>query len=299
MPATLRDLIDETLAQLHSWTGEQEQYATLTAGIDTDDLVMQVDDVSYLSRGLIEIDSELIAVASVSQTSNLLTAPAWGRAQQASVAAAHVAGSKVTLNPRHPRARVMTVINEVLASLYPDLYAVKTDLSQKAISTRLTYQLPTDCVQVLGVHWETTGPTQMWAPIRRWEIDRKAATSDFPTGVSINLLDSMTPGRTIKFTYRAEPAQFAAEADVLTTKTGLPESCRDLLVWGAAGRLLMALEPMRLQQDAVEESNRSNLVPPGSASAAGRAALQMFQLRLEQERSKLAHLYPPVAHLTR
>jgi hypothetical protein len=252
-----------------------------------------------VSRGLIEIDSELLYVDSVNTTTNTVTLYPWGRGQQGSTAAAHADDAKVTISPRFPRHRVKTVINEVIRSLYPSLFGVATYTGLDAVSTRLTYELPAATRSIISVSWQLTGPSEAWYPLHRWRLDRNADTSEFTSGVSLDILQPMTPGQTIKVVYRKEPSELSAESDNFATVTGLQESARDVVVWGALAHLLPALEFARLHSDAVEQSDRQRLLQPGSASAAARQALQMHTLRLEQERLKLAQLYPPTSHLTR
>lgn len=295
---TFGGIADEVVAYLHGFTADQEQHATLSAGIDTDDLVLQVTDAKVVTRGLCQLDDELIWVESVNTATNLLTVPAWGRAQQGSTAAAHLAGAKLTVQPRFPRHRVKSVINDVIRSVYPTLFGVGTDVSNTVSSVRQTYPLPADARTIISVSYDSIGPSETWVPVRRYRVDRSADSTDFPTGGSLDIYDPMSPGRRIKVVYRKEPDALSAEADEFTT-SGLPASSADLVVWGALARLLPAVEMSRLQTDAVEQSDRQRLVQPGSANSASRQAMQMFALRLEAEAQKLSLRYPTTAHLTR
>lgn len=298
MTTTFGDMTDEVIAYLHGFTSDQEQHTTLTAGIDSDDLVFQVKNARSLSRGVAQLGDELIWVESVDVSTNLVVVPDWGRGYQGSTAAAHLAGSQVTAQPTFPRHRVKRVLNDVIRSLYPALFAVSTDTSNTVSSVKTTYPLPAGARSIISVSYDATGPSEAWVPVKTYRMDKSADTTDFPSGVSLDILSWMSPGRRIKVVYRKEPSVLDAEAD-LFTETGLPTSASDVVVWGALSRLLPAIEMSRLQSDAVEQSDRQRLVQPGSANAASRQALQMFTIRLEQEREKLMLHYPLTAHLTR
>lgn len=298
MAATFSDLVDEIIGKLQGFTADQGQYCTLETAIDADDLVLEVDDATQLNVGLVEIDSELIYVSAVNRTANSATIPAWGRGQQGTTAAAHSFGARISTAPRFPRHRVKAVINQVVRSTFPDLFQVKVTTLAASAGT-LTYELPSDVRSIVSVSWSVPGSSDLWWPVKRYRLNRNANSTAFDTGVSLDILEPMTPGRTVQVAYRAEPAELSSESDVFTTTTGLQESCRDLVGWGALAQLLPALEFARLNTDSIEQSDRQRLVQPGSASAAARQALQMYSLRLEQERQKLQVLNPATAHLTR
>lgn len=298
MAATFGDLTEEVIAYLHGFTGDAEQVTSLSVGITSTATSFTVTDPTSVSNGLVEIGEELVRVVGVNQATSTVTVPPWGRGQQASVPAAHSAGVRVTNSPRFPRSRVKTVINEVIVGMYPDLFGVVTDTTLTASPSRHTYSLPADVRSIVSISWDSNGPSGAWVPVNRYRLDRSAATSEYPNGVSVDILTPMDPGRTIKVVYRRALTPLSADADLLTA-TGLLDSARDVVVWGALAQLLPALEFSRLQNTTVEQSDRSRLVQPGSANSAARNALQMHSLRLGQERLKLLQTYPTTVHQTR
>jgi hypothetical protein len=62
-------------------------------------------------------------------------------------------------------------------------------------------------------------------------------------------------------------------------------------VYGACWRLIPAYEAARLQQTAIEATERAELVPTGSASKASQYYYNLYQTRLEEERDRLFRLY--------
>jgi len=73
------DLIDETALSLTGYTNRQDQATYLTAPMSATDLTFTVADGTVLTRGLVEIDDELIWVDSFDRTSNVATIPSYGR----------------------------------------------------------------------------------------------------------------------------------------------------------------------------------------------------------------------------
>ena len=244
-----------------------------------------------------QIDDELLWVSKVDTQANQLTVPAWGRAQLGSTAAAHSSGVVVLNDPDYPNARMRVLVNEVVGEIYPQIFQVKTT-EFTSVSTEVTYGLPADCDEVMGVSWQTVGPSQMWAPMQRWDFSVNADTTAFPTGRSIDIFEASTPGRTIKVTYRAPIGTFVNDTDTLAS-VGLRDSSRDVLVYGVCARALAMLEAARLQSKAVQTTMRDQLVPNGTATQASRAMYQLYQSRLQNEAQALNVLYPTTIHFTR
>lgn len=293
---TLADLVEETIAHLNSFTEHTEQAATLAANVSvtTGGIAVSVDDVSGLSRGYIEIDRELIYVSSVDTTASTVTVPAWGRGQQGSTAATHTSGARILKSPRWPRARVTRVINEVIGSVYPKLFAVKIDETQTVNSAVVTYPLPAAARRILGISWSYSGLSSYWYDVSGWRVDMSADTTQFPTGKSVSILDPMEPGRTIKIVYEAAPGSLVNESDDFAATTSLQETVSDAICLGAASRLIVGAELARVQPNSIEQSERAQIIQGGVSLNASKYLYGLFQQRLEEERERLFDLYPPM-----
>ena len=68
--------------------------------------------------------------------------------------------------------------------------------------------------------------------------------------------------------------------------TGYPDRYTDLVIYGTCMRLLPAMESARLQQQAVEATERATLVPPASAARAAQLYASLYQQRLQEERDQ-------------
>jgi hypothetical protein len=287
---TFDGLLARIRQQAMGYAKDQSAVGELAASMAAGDTSFTADvgTVTALSRGLVEIDDELILVKSYDRTSGVVQVmgAANGRGAEGTVAASHGIHSLVTADPRFPRARMKEAVNDVLQALYPTLVVFDT-VEITNISVVYEYGMPADALDVWAVSNQTVGPTQVWTQGRNYKFVPTADTAAFPTGKSIQLFDSVTPGRTMFVKYAKAPSPLANGSDDFATVTGLPERCVDLVVWGACARLLPAYEAARLQQTSVESTERAALVPPGSALKGAQYYLAMYQQRLAEERARL------------
>lgn len=291
---TFRQLVDQVHSMLHSSTGLQEQIAALTTGINASDVTVALSNTSGFSKGITEIDDELIYASSVDATA--LTLPAFGRGFRGTTAATHSSGAMVTYDPTFPRFDIKQAINQVLEAVYPTLYQIKSTTFTFS-GPQAAYPLPTDCDGVVKVIWEAVGPSKYWPTVATWDFE---TNSEVANGNAISIGEYVMPGRTVKVLYKAKFTQFAADADTFAT-VGFPESGIDVLLYGAASKLIRFLAPARLQLGSVENLSRSG-VGIVTASDAGTVANQlyaMYQQRLQEERRRLLNLNQPQIHFTR
>lgn len=183
---TFDQLTDSTMMYLHGFTTVQDQSTYLTQSASDSTTTLTVADTSAMSRGIVEVGDELIMVDSVDSVSLTLTAPPYGRGFRGSTAAAHASGTRVVSAPMFPRKTVKDALNDAIQAVYPEVFGVgeTTFTFTSAVST---YQLPAGSVDVLQVSWETVGPSKEWLPVRRYRVDRHAATGSFASGVSVSL----------------------------------------------------------------------------------------------------------------
>jgi len=298
LSTTFENLIDETLAELHGQTSDLEQVTFLTANINATDLTLSVDDASQVSRGLIEIDDELMWVTRVDPTANQVYIAPFGRGYRSTTAATHTANTMVTDNPRFPRSAIKSKINETIGEIYPEIFTVKTDESNTSNPVLVTYPAPSDCDVILELSWKTIGPTREWLPVKRYRLNTSADSTAFPTGRSVDIGDPMHPGQVIRIVYIAPAAQFVNLSDTLTS-VGLDDNAKDILLYGACYRLVAGLEVARMQTTTVQQSTRDQLVPSGSAMKGSQFYYSLFQSRLENERDRLLKIHRTNTHFTR
>lgn len=286
---TFDQLVKRVRQQLLGFAMNQESVSELITPMDAvaTSFACDTETVSNLSRGLVEIDDELILVKTFDALSGVVSVMglANGRGYEGTTAATHAANSLVTSNPAFPKARIKEAINDTVRGLYPHLVVFSSTEITKSAPV-MEYELPADTADVWYVVAQTIGPSRIAQPLPNWRYNPKARTANFATGKSIQILDAVTPGQAVKVVYAKPPTLLSSGSDEFTV-TGFEERITDLVVYGACKRLLPALESARLQLQSVETTERAALVPPASASKAASLYASLYQERLEEERSLL------------
>ncbi|MDE2472908.1 MAG: hypothetical protein KGL35_30370, partial [Bradyrhizobium sp.] len=271
---------------------ERDKETALTTAVsDLTGLTLQVADGAQIDRGVVEIDDELMEVQSVDKIAGIVTLQPWGRGARATTAATHTVGSRVVSNPTFPRTRIKATINQIINDIYPQLFSVAVDATNTVNPAQVTYPVNANADSILSIRVQTIGPSQMWAPITRFQFDRLAATSFFASGRSVDIFQSMPPGRPIKIVYRQRFGQFVNETDTFAS-VNLDEGYRDILALGAEARLLPALDNPRMQLNSSESRAQAQFDQPGIASQVARQLLQTFQQRVRDEQDRLLRMYP-------
>lgn len=292
--STYGDLLDDTQQFLYGFGADRDKLTSLSVAIDADDFSFRVADGGAVDRGFVEIDNELLEVASVDRNSGVVTIHPFGRGSRGTAPEAHMVGSRVTNAPRFPRARVRVEVSNAINSLYPDLYTVARDESITANAARVTYPLPSSTEGIVSVSGQTLGPSGMWRPISRYRFDYLADTTAFPSGKSIDVYEPVAPGRPIKVLYKKRPAA-GVDTDTLAD-LGIEDSWRDLIRLKATAQLLLGLEPVRLNVESIESIARQDQQQPAMAAQVAKQLLQVYQIRLTEEKRTLAARYPLVAN---
>jgi len=293
--ATLSDLIDEVKANIQGYTLNQDRltYVANSGGISGTDTAITVGSASNLAKGIIEIDDELIYVDSFTKSSSTLNVlpSGFGRGFQNTNPASHAQYAPIVLSPTFPRVSIKRAINDTIGAVFPKLWGIgsTTFTFNAAIST---YELPADVQDVLSVSWESVGPSKEWIPVKRWRPDPMTNTTAFTTGNSISIYDAITPGRTVQVWYTKEPTTLTDNNDDFASTSGLPESSRDVIVLGAAYRMLSFIDPGRINLSSAESDAADTKVPSTAGTSASRYLYALYQQRLSDEADKLQGKFP-------
>jgi hypothetical protein len=292
---TFNDLAEEVLINLEGFTMRQDRTTYLTAAIDDNDLTLALASGDNIGKGILEIDDELLHIDSVDRSDRSAVISPFGRGYRGTTAASHTVNTKVTFAPSFPRISVKRAINDTLRAIYPNVYGVAT-YTFTFNASQNTYQLPVAAETIIAVSWDSIGPSGEWLPIRRWRHDPMAATADFANGNSITINEGIVPGRTIQVVYAKTPTPLSANADVFTTVTGLEETSRDLVVYGASYRMASFLDPGRLTFTSPEADANDQTRPFGSGTSTARYLYSLYQQRLQEETNRLNGKYPVRVH---
>ena len=318
MTTTLGNMIDEVAINLAGYTFQQDRSTYLSAAVSTttssiaSPLIMTLGSTDSLGKGIVEIDEELMWVDSYDRVANTATVAPYGRGYLGTTAATHAAGTKVAIAPTFPRYVIKRAINDTIRSLGATIFSVKstTFTFNVAISTYAFANL--NVKNILSVSYQDIGPTKEWVPIRRWDFDSFANPEAFGyvTGTdqvqTITLGEAPQPGRTVKVIYATDPNAFSelatidlTNAQVYETVTGLPSSTRDVIILGAAYRLLSFLDPARAAQTSPQADETDSKRPYGASQTATKQLYALYQQRLQEETRAQQTNYPTKVHYSR
>lgn len=311
MTVLYSDIVNEVLIDLQGYTMQQDRATTLSAAITSSTATsISVSNTSDIGKGIIEIGEELMWVESFDRVGNTLTISPWGRGYLGTTAgSSYAANSKITISPTFPKYVVKRAINDTIQAIGAAMHTVRqiTFIYNPSITTYELLDSSSNNVTahaIIAAHWQEVGPTKEWLPIRRIDLESYAdiATWGGSSAVppqTVTIRDYITPGRTVKLLYAADPTPFDADADVFTTKTGLPLTCKDVVVLGAIYRLLTFLDPARASQISPQADEIDSKRPFGSVGNVMRQIFALYTTRLNEEAKKQLQKYPPRVHYVR
>jgi len=303
---TLTNMIDEVAVNLSGYTFQQDRATYLTHAVTTttsssaSPLVLQLGSTDSVGKGVIEIDEELMWVDSFDRVANTATVAPFGRGYLGTTAATHTLDTKVTISPTFPRFNIKRAINDTIRALGANIFAVKTTTFtfNSAVSTYAFNNL--NIKNILSVTWQDIGPSKEWVPLRRWDFDSLASTTAFGAGAqTITLGEAPVSGRTVKVVYATAPSPFTTNSEDYATVTGLPESTRDVVILGAAYRLLSFLDPARASQVSPQADETDAKRPYGASQTATKQLYALYTQRLDEETKSQQQNYPVKVHYSR
>ena len=291
--STFSELIDSTILYLSGFTSQQDRATYITENVGLDDLTISVDEGSAVTRGIVEIDSEIIQVDKVDRANNTLTIPPYGRGFRGTEATVHAAGSRIAAAPQFPRHTVKQALHDAILAVYPDVYAVwDEEIESSAVQT--DYPLAHENARtVLKVDFQTVGPSLEWLPARRYELH-----AHHPEGSRISIYDRPVPGYTIRVRTAGPPELLTDETQDFAL-TGLPASAEDLVRLGAAYRLVPNVEIPMLSGLSAQADFAANMRPVGASERLGKYMLGLYQNRLQEVRRQQQMENPIRAHYER
>jgi hypothetical protein len=308
---TFADMTNEVLINLAGYTFQQDRSTYLTTAVTTTTstiaapTILSLGSTDSVGKGILEIDEELVWVDSFDRVANTATISPYGRGYLGTTAATHSAETKVAISPTFPKYVVKRAINDTIRSIGSSIYAVQNYnfTFNAAVST---YPLANKSIKnILTIAWQSIGPSKEWVPIRRYDFDASAYPEAFgyvtgtDTVQTITLGEAPIAGRTVKVMYATTPNVFTNNSDVYTTTTGLPESTKDVVILGAAYRLLSYLDPARAAQVSPQADETDSKRPYGASQTATKQMYALFNQRLKEEIDAQQNNFPPRIHYSR
>jgi hypothetical protein len=289
--STFDEIKDEVVLKLAGFGVRNQTFTHLTGAVASGSTQISVANAGGVSRGLVEIDDELIWVDSFDRTTNVLQVPPYGRGYYGTSAAAHTVNSKVTVNPVFPRTEVGKAVNTIIRAVGKKLFAVKT--ATFTYSPAVTnYALPADVDNILSISFQAIGPSKEWVPVRVYRLDKSANIAAMASTKTVNIKSYVDSGATVQVTYSAKPDVFEFGNDDFETVTGLSASIEDVIVTGACYHLLSFVEPGRFNFRAADSAASASGIEFGAGTNLAKYVYALFQQRLSEEQQKLLDDYP-------
>jgi len=285
--ATLKELIEQTLGEINSYVQNQESVTIITSATTAGDLTMLVDDPTALSRGIVEIDDELIYLKKVFPTTGTIqalgtAANVIGRGWRGTSAASHVTGSIVRNNPTFPRSQVKRAILETIKGMDFPCIANHTFTFNGA---DYSYIMPDTLKNIVGISWDVPDSTGVWQIIKRYRIDKNYYDTDTASiKIALILNESPMPGRTVNVQYVKLPTVITENQEL--TVSGLPVSCEDVVRLGAMYRLLSTVDPGKVIATSVSADALDQPVQAGASTSIAKYIFNLYTVRLTEEISK-------------
>jgi hypothetical protein len=285
--ATLNQLTEQTIAEINSYVRNQESVTIITSAVTSADVTMLVDDVTSLSKGIVEIDDELIYIKKAISSSGTVqvlgtSGNPVGRGWRGTTATSHVTGSVVRNNPIFPRTQVKRAILETIKGMNFPCISNETFTFN---GSDYSYIMPDSLVDVTGISWDVPDSTGVWSIIKNWRLDTNYY--DASTGTikqALILKETPMPGRTVNVQYTKYPTTITDNQDL--TVSGLPASCEDVVRLGAMYRLLSTVDPGKVTATSVSADALDQPVQAGASTTAAKYIFQLYTVRLAEEIAK-------------
>jgi len=291
-------LTDRVEAVLHGYTENTEPASWLTTSATSTTTSLSVYDASVIGRGYIQVDDEIIFVNTTDNVSNVLNIAPWGRAQRGTSAASHNQDTKVTMAPLFPRQEIKNAINNTIDAMYPSIFATDS-YDFDYVASQYSYEIPSQVENVLSVTYSIIGPSKEWFPARAWQLDRTADSNAFASTKSISIYSGVIPGQKVQVTYSKRPTLGTADNQEYSTTTGFPSYSEDVVIYGAAFRMISFLDPSRLGPQSAAADILDGVRPNGSGQNAARFLFNIYQQRLNEVANNQRRQYPIRSHYQR
>jgi hypothetical protein len=304
--ATLLNMIDEVSINLSGYTLQQDRATHITADVAATastiaaPITLSLASTDSVGKGIVEIDEELFWIDNYDRVGNTATIAPYGRAYLGTTLASHTAGTKVTIAPTFPRFVIKRAINDTISAIGSSIFAANTTTitSNSAVSA---FRLPAtgdtlNIRNILAIAYQALGSSKEWIPIRSYRFDGNANSTAFTSGQTVSIYDYIPSGRSVQIVYATDPTPFTTNAQEFAATTGLPESCKDLIILGATYRLLSNLDPARASMVSPQADETDSKRPYGSSQSLTRQVYALFTQRLNEEVKSQQEKYPIRVH---
>lgn len=274
MTRTVGDVVDRVYRDWLHPVDDQPSRAVLDGAIDASattlsylDSFLITEEEYLLTPGqLIEIDSELMMVASIDSTINTITVR---RGMSGTTAAAHSDNALIIVAPLYSRKAIFDAVRSSIARLFPRLYQSKS----VEVTTAESAEIPADARIIEGFFY--LDDNQLCGV--------NVQAFDYPGSSTGRLVVfRVNPSKTGYLLYRAPFGLPTSEADLLEDDLGLEPEYEDLLVFSAASSLVASREFDAASAENLHRQLNSELFPVGSAIRIRRELRIMYNELLDE-----------------
>lgn len=292
---TFNDLVDEVQMYLSGFGMRSNALTHLTQDVTAAATQVSVSSAESIGKGIIEVDDELIWVDSADRTTGTLSVPPYGRGFQRTTAGIHTAGTMVTINPIYTRKAIKSAINDTIGTCGLNGVGYHSFTTSPAIST---YSLPDVVDDVLSVTYKAVGPTGEWPNVKAWRFDSSANASDRNSTKTITIKSFIDPSAEVQVVYSFDPERLESGSDDYESTTGLDEMTKDVIIFGAAYRLLSFVPAARIQYVTPESDVQAGNVTVDSGTNIAKYVYALYQQRLAEEKERFVRKYAKRIHYT-
>jgi hypothetical protein len=239
----------------------------------------------YGAGWLLEIDSEVMRIASVASSTSLTVQ----RGKRASTAASHASASTILVRPDFTQLQIIDALNAGLEAAFPLVYRKVVDETLSGSASVYEYEIP-DMPGHTGYVIPYISEIQLkdssedaFRTTRAWELVR----GDTP---KIKFRRSLDGGETVRLIGYGPLPRLTALGDTLHDQ--FPPHAEGALVEYAGAYLLGSGEAGRVRLDTGAVDNREQANAVGSSLRASDALMRRFYNRLSQ-----ASMPPPGKHV--
>lgn len=244
-------------------------------------------DNQFGQGAFLAVDDELVYVWSVDHATKVATVE---RGLRNTVAATHVDGTLVEINPRFPKAFIKNAVVDEIRSWPSKLYQVTKIGPFTAGSTR-RFDIGAQAPDLLGIIDIQTSDDIGLPRVKVAKLVRGADTSVFPSGVGV-VVDRQYDNDIWMTVARPFDIPLVVASGTPIEAFGLSETVVPAAVYGAAARLVAGREIGRLDPSRQAEPRRADEVPAGAHTSMFRVLMAARSDAIENEARRLLSTHP-------
>lgn len=280
MATSAATLVQRARRKLRDWPEEEQLGASITSSVTS---LTVADSSLYQKNTLLEIDSEMILVRSVSNSTTVTVL----RGARGTTAVSHASSSTVLRSPRFFTLEILDALNAGIDAFFPQVWKRFVDTSLAPDGATYEFSMPSmpspdtrPPIRVSRVEFRESS-SEPYRRLRGWRTLRAPSSNKL-------VLDSALPAGTLRLMGAGPFPHLTATTDSLDAE--FPVEAEDLLVRYACAMLLESGEMLRVRTDVGAVDNREQATRVGASLSASRSVKSDVLVELRER-----CLMPPIA----